>query len=113
MRTCVYRRVIQTGKYAVRIIRIESRCKKEERRAHGDCSHHGRDDEEAGKVPLLRDGVGNDVVVSNGYKGAVIEQGDEHEHEHGQLEKCRPRLADMSLNAIAAMFKWHLLHVDS
>jgi hypothetical protein len=106
-------REIHTGKYAVRIIRIERRCKKEQRRAHGDCSHHGCDDEEADKIPLLRDGAGNDVVVSNGYKGTVIEQGDEHEHEHGQLKKCRPRLADMSLNAIAAMFKWHHLHVDS
>ena len=32
-------------------------------------------------------GGGLDVVVAHGDEGAVVQQGDEHEHEHGQLEE--------------------------
>ena len=35
-------------------------------------------------------GGGDDAIIANGDEGAVVQQGDEHEHEHGQLEEAGP-----------------------
>lgn len=41
------------------------------------------------EVPLLRLVAGHDVVVRNADERAVVEHGDEDEHEHGHLEEVR------------------------
>ena len=42
------------------------------------------------QVPLVRPRVGDDVVIPDGDEGAVVEERDQHQHEHRQLEEGRP-----------------------
>lgn len=42
------------------------------------------------EVPFVRAGVGDDIVVADGDERAVIEQRDQHQHQHRQLEEAGP-----------------------
>merc|ERR1712169_49224 len=66
---------------------IEFHPEEEEGGDAGDGGEDGSDEEEDGEVPLHGAEVGNDVVVTDGHEGTVVEEGDEHEHEDGEVEE--------------------------
>lgn len=42
------------------------------------------------EIPLIRPRVGYDIVIADGDEGAVVEESDQHQHEHWQLEEGWP-----------------------
>lgn len=42
------------------------------------------------EIPLVRAGVGDNIVIADGDEGAIVEERDEHQHEYWQLEERRP-----------------------
>lgn len=49
-------------------------------------------DEHGSQIPAFWNGWGLGIVISNAAKSAVIQQCDDHQHEHRQNEKTRPIL---------------------
>jgi len=58
--------------------------------------HNDGHNEKAGEIPDLRKRAGLHKIVADGDEGAIIEQRNEHQHQHWQLEESRPRLALLS-----------------
>mmetsp|Transcript_4535 Transcript_4535/g.13682 ORF Transcript_4535/g.13682 Transcript_4535/m.13682 type:complete len:290 (+) Transcript_4535:328-1197(+) len=89
------RRKASVGEDAPRPVGIEGH---REQQKGGEAAHrpeHGGNGEEEGYVPALGDRAGNDVVVTNGNQGTVVEQGDKHNQEHWKLEVEGPFVANL------------------
>ena len=53
------------------------------------------------EIPFVRSGIWDDIVIANGYEGAIIEECDEHQHQDWQLEECRPLHSTTMLSALS------------
>mmetsp|Transcript_92524 Transcript_92524/g.138631 ORF Transcript_92524/g.138631 Transcript_92524/m.138631 type:complete len:268 (-) Transcript_92524:158-961(-) len=86
----------------VLVVRVQRGPQQQQRRPARHRTKHRRHAEDEGQVPALR-GLGRShLVVADGDQGAVVEEGDEHQHQHRQLEVLGPRLAHLMLVACLA-----------
>ena len=82
----------KTGPHAVGFVAVEGNPEHGQGGETGHATEHTGDGEEHLEVPLVRGGVGHHVVVADGDKRAVVEEGDKHEHHHGHVEESGPLL---------------------
>mmetsp|Transcript_92525 Transcript_92525/g.138635 ORF Transcript_92525/g.138635 Transcript_92525/m.138635 type:complete len:268 (-) Transcript_92525:158-961(-) len=96
------RRQAEGSKGAVFVVRVQRGPEQQQRGAARDHRKHAGDTEDEGQVPALRGLRRHHLVVADGDQGAVVEEGDEHQHQHRQLEVLGPRLAHLMLVACLA-----------
>ena len=75
-----------------RVPGIKCHPEEEEGGEAGDPAEGSTDGEKHAQVPFVGGGGGGDVVVADGDEGAVVEEGDEHEHQDGHVEEGGPVL---------------------
>mmetsp|Transcript_29109 Transcript_29109/g.62706 ORF Transcript_29109/g.62706 Transcript_29109/m.62706 type:complete len:561 (-) Transcript_29109:1174-2856(-) len=78
---------------AVLVPRVEQPVEQQQGGGEGNTGQHGGDQEQHRQVPHVGVLGGDHVVVTDRDEGSVVQQGDEHEHQHGQLEVVGPLLA--------------------
>ena len=53
------------------------------------------------------------IVVTNGNKSAVVQQRDEHQHQHGKLKKCGPLVVSLKTGVRFPTVRHELVWMES
>mmetsp|Transcript_62207 Transcript_62207/g.109586 ORF Transcript_62207/g.109586 Transcript_62207/m.109586 type:complete len:370 (-) Transcript_62207:799-1908(-) len=69
---------------------LQGNLEQEQRRHARDSCQHRRHHEHHAQVPLLGGVARLRVVVTNRNEGAIVQQSNQHEHQHGHLEELGP-----------------------